>query len=158
MVPFFYYGSYPDLVNEPVEANVKLHIDMYSMADKYEIPGLEKVALAKFNADLTKIPHSTSGIDFLLGCIRAIYDSTPPSNRNLRELAVKHLAIRRHSIKDHDGSCELLHALNLEFADFSWDFLKDLLGIRDEWSADLGGVVGGGGVGVPKRKVKREEV
>lgn len=155
MVPFFYYGSYPDLINESVESNIKMHIDMYTMADKYEVPDLGKVAFVKFRAYLSKIRHSTSDIDFIFECIRAVYGSTPHLKCRLRELVVNRIATEINSIKTHEDLCDSLHALIQDIPDFAWDFVKNVAGI-DPVQNMVTGVATGVGAVIEKRNMKKE--
>jgi hypothetical protein len=69
------------------------NVKVYALADKYDIPKLKPLAIEKFEK-VAKANWNTT--DFALS-ISAIYESTPSSDRGLRDPAVKLAA--RHSNK-----------------------------------------------------------
>lgn len=63
------------------------NISVYAIADKYDIPGLKDMALAKFRISI----HGCESIPkHLSTLIRAVYSTTPDSDRGLRSIIVEH--------------------------------------------------------------------
>jgi hypothetical protein len=64
------------------ETNLMLHARVYALAEKYEIGGLREVALSKFKVELDS---NWDTRDFL-EAIKIVYNSTPKSNRGMRDV------------------------------------------------------------------------
>lgn len=119
MIRFFYSGCYEGRSDEyftPL-SRFKLHVDMYSLADKYGVPKLGKVAIAHFQDALTA--DGTNQGDYL-PVVRAIYESTPPWKDGLRRAIVKHV-VNCDSLDEGKKRDSLLKATFVEVPQFGWD-------------------------------------
>lgn len=90
------YSSGPlefDAISEAETTHVsELHtnVQMYALAEKYEMADLKKEALTKFTHYMKGSPPKTLAASFqtVLKAIPAIYDTTPGSDRSLRDLVI----------------------------------------------------------------------
>ena len=88
----------PPHIKAPAYIN-RLHLNaqMYSVADKYDIPGLKEKAAGKFDAAILEMrdnqrmkTHSGASLfDKMIEAIPCIYSSTPDGDRRLRDRAVE---------------------------------------------------------------------
>jgi len=92
MVYYFYNFNYRTGSDstKPTETKswpaLSVHIQMYSIADKYDVPGLRTLALEKFKASIV-VPHTTCGI--LTNATHAINKlQLPEADTALRDLLV----------------------------------------------------------------------
>lgn len=125
MVEYFYSGDYHDAAAEQNENLVRLtlHIGIYSLADKYDVPGLGALAMTYFQAILSKGAKARRKDD-CMPCVRSIYESTPDSNTGLRDLFVDHV-VESYMNDKWKKSEPLLKAAFLEIPQFGWDcFLR----------------------------------
>lgn len=118
MIKFFYSGCYEELLDghDTLLSCLTLHIEMYSLADKYDVPKLGELAIANFKATLTVTKSSGD----YLPCVRAIYESTPDSNTGLRRVIVDYV-VNRNSAYRGKISEPLLKAAFIEAPQFGWD-------------------------------------
>ena len=126
MIEFFYSGCYdeyphPDLTHP---SPFKLHLEMYSLADKYDIPKLGKLAIDYFR-DALDIDDSAIATDDrkqvgYLSWVRAVYESTPDSNTGLRRAIVEHV-VNCDSGDEGIMSNPRMKATFVEVPQFGWD-------------------------------------
>lgn len=87
-----YHSNIPKVATlEQPPPDYSVDVEMYALADKYDIPALAALAAAKFDHTCTLNWHPTS----FLETIPRVYDSTLESNQGLRAVVVEH--VRRHS-------------------------------------------------------------
>ena len=98
----------PSHIKAPVYVN-RLHMNaqMYSIADKYDIPRLKKEAAGKFDAAILEMMENQSkktrtGASLfceMLEAIPYIYSSTPDEDRRLRDIGAEivHCKFRKHT-------------------------------------------------------------
>ena len=74
------------------KTRLHVHAQMYSLGDKYDVPGLKKEAARRFDKDV-EIPGDTKCKETLtlLSVVPHIYATTPDSDRGLRDLVVRHV-------------------------------------------------------------------
>ncbi|CAG8959316.1 hypothetical protein HYFRA_00013086 [Hymenoscyphus fraxineus] len=60
------------------------HTLVYTIADKFDVPGLKEVAVEKFKEALARIPNP---LDVWTEVVRAVYGGTPESDRGLKDIA-----------------------------------------------------------------------
>lgn len=66
-------------------SHMMIDVLMYAIADKYDMPGLKRLALLKFTA-LVNASWRTAAFPT---AIKAIYETTPDSDRGLRDVVIK---------------------------------------------------------------------
>ena len=137
MIRFFYSGCYKKLPDGDVThlSRLTLHVEMYSLADKYDVSKLGEAAIANFQEALT----NTQGSDDYLPCVRAIYESTPDSNTGLRSVIVTHV-VNRYNTYRYKMRRTLLEAAFIEAPQFGWDCFLLLQNITDnklEWEPEI---------------------
>lgn len=79
-----------------------LHVDMYTIADKYNIDGLRTLALRKYENALKEMWLEGHGHPFLR-TIRQIYDVTTELNRKFRDVTIAHTESNRIYIAADKG-------------------------------------------------------
>jgi speckle-type POZ protein len=89
MVEFFYTSDYTEESEEEDTGTdtipvLSIHAAMFTLADKYDIEELKVLSANKYSEYLTKNSNVTN---FLLS-ISEVYNSTPPSERGLRDRAL----------------------------------------------------------------------
>lgn len=133
MIKYFYMGFYAALpADDTPLSRLTLHIEMYSLADKYDVPGLEARAMAYFKETLATARCPA----VYMPCADIIYESTPESNTKLRDLITDHV-VECYMIEKWESSDPLLKAAFMEVPAFGWDcFLRLYKGVRDPWKAD----------------------
>ena len=99
--------------------NLAVHVDMYAMGDIFDLPRLSKYAQYKFIESLNRISDEKT----FLSLIPRIYESTPESDRGLRDVAVWK-ARRRYY--DYTKNLDHKDAFD-EALKSTWLFTKDLL-------------------------------
>ncbi|KAF2085252.1 POZ domain-containing protein [Saccharata proteae CBS 121410] len=84
MVRFFYRFDYDDTVHiDGKESPYMVNALVYALADKYDCQSLKELALRKFE-DANHSWH----LEDLLDIVRAVYDTTPSTDRGLRDQVV----------------------------------------------------------------------
>ena len=107
------------------------HAKIYSLADKYAISGLKRVARDAIRDTLNDYMYACdiaiSGTyayygpwDSLVACVKEVYTSTPHHDRGLRDLITSTLRRNMHLFEN-----EGLKALMLEIAQLSFDVLME---------------------------------
>lgn len=102
--------------SEPSAPDYSVHVEMYALADKYDIPALGILATAKFDHTCTLNWHPT----LFLETIPRVYDSTLESNQGLRTVVLDH--VRKHSgaFMADEHVKEKVHALFTAIPEFGW--------------------------------------
>ncbi|KAK4505493.1 hypothetical protein PRZ48_003456 [Zasmidium cellare] len=89
MIDYFYGFDYEDAhdkitgFSNPLELNAAI----YTIADKYDVPDLKKLAVKHF---ARAAPHSAFREESPVEAIRMIYTGTPSTDRHLRDLAIQY--------------------------------------------------------------------
>ena len=104
------------------ESAITIHPDVYKLADFLNMPHLKQLVRKKF-ADTLKEDWEVGAFTKAL---RAVYTTTPPSDRGLRDIAQAHLGLHQKTLREHKGFMELIEA---NFADGR--FVVDVL---DAWT------------------------
>lgn len=132
MIKYFYMDFYAALpADDTPLSRLTLHIEMYSLADKYDVPGLEARAMAYFKQTLDT---ARSPADYM-PCAGLIYESTPETNTRLRNLITGHV-VECYMTEKWERSDPLLKAAFMEAPAFGWDcFLRLQKGPKDPWNA-----------------------
>ncbi len=117
---------YDDEQNPPQHAKApayvnRLHLNaqMYSIADKYDIPSLKEKAAGKFDAAILEMnaqqrmdPQTGSRlVDETIGAIPYIYSSTPDRDRRLRDRAIEVANHRWREFKSRPDLQDLIAAV-----------------------------------------------
>ena len=91
-----------------------VHAQMYSLGDKYDLPGLKREAARRFTEDV-KIPADCKSETLtLLSIVPIVYTTTPDSDRGLRNLLVRQIFERyntasKHFVEELDKALEVRH-------------------------------------------------
>ncbi|KAL8793622.1 MAG: hypothetical protein Q9195_003774 [Heterodermia aff. obscurata] len=104
------------------ESAITLHPEVYKLADFLDMQPLKQLVRKKF-ADTLKEDWEVGAFTKAL---RAVYTSTPPTDRGLRDIAQSHLGLHQKTLREHKGFMELIEA---NFADGR--FVVDVL---DAWT------------------------
>ncbi|POR38960.1 Uncharacterized protein TPAR_00833 [Tolypocladium paradoxum] len=95
----------------PITPNLAIHASIYTLGEKYGIPGLKTLALNKFRRE--------NSVDFI-HAIKEVFTSTVDEDRSMRDIVVE--AIARHpelldkkQFQDVVKSCELSFELMMKF-------------------------------------------
>lgn len=122
---FFYFGDYPDPSNDqeneeaPLSA-LELHAEMYAIGDKYQAPGLSRLAVQKYK---DRLKSSWTQKD-LLRSIAKVYYLTPESKRDLRDVTVQHVRSKMCYFQSNDAERIHFRGICLEVPEFSLDVLQ----------------------------------
>ena len=102
-----------------------VHAQMYSLGDKYDLPGLKNEAVRRFKEDV-KIPGDRKSETLtLLSVVPTVYTTTPDSDRGLRNLLVQHIFERYNTASKHFVE-ELDTALEVH------QFARDIIGLHSK--------------------------
>ena len=110
MLQHLYMQTYDvDLGHDPLWcmndswATTRLHVhaQMYSVGDKYDLPSLKKEAARRFGEDVRIPGHSKRETLTLLSVVQTVYQTTPDSDRGLRDLVVQHIFPRYGKASNH---------------------------------------------------------
>ncbi|RBA11040.1 hypothetical protein FPRO05_14270 [Fusarium proliferatum] len=115
MLRFMYSFDYSNIYGT---STMVFDAQMYQIADKYDIPALKAQSKNKFNVAVTT---GWSMDDFPLA-ITVVYESTPPEDRGLRDLAVQTARKNINKLLGHDCFCELIR----KTPDFAADLIPFL--------------------------------
>ena len=106
----------PPHIKAPAYVN-RLHLNaqMYSIADKYDIPSLKEEAAEMFDAAILemrdnqcmKTRTSASVFNEMMEAVPCIYGSTPDSDRRLRDRAVEVVYHKRREVRKHPALTRL---------------------------------------------------
>ena len=94
------------------QTRLHVHTHMYSLGDKYDLPGLKKEAARRFINDIAIPGDKKRETLTLLSVIPTIYTTTPDSDRGLRDLVARHIFQRyrtasKHFIKELETALEV---------------------------------------------------
>ena len=116
MLQFLYSSTYRTSTRD-----LELHVEMYAIGDEFNLPRLCQVARARFREDLSSILRTTEQTVFLK-LIPRIYESTPETDRGLRDIAVWYARQNYHLYTQDD-----LKGMFDEILRNTWPFTDDLL-------------------------------
>lgn len=83
MLEFCYTFTYTCRKSDPPEDRMVFHVHMYAVGEIYDIPGLKKLAVQNFEKEVN---HSFPRFP---AAVRAIYETTPQSDRGLRDVVLR---------------------------------------------------------------------
>ena len=96
----------------------RLHLNaqMYSIADKYDIPGLKEKAAEKFDTVIWEPQYGmyytgSSVIEEMIKVTPLIYESTPDNDRGLRDRVIEIATYRRREFEKHPLLQDLIAAV-----------------------------------------------
>ena len=94
------------------QTRLHVHAQMYSLGDKFDLPGLKKEAARRFINDIAIPGDKKRETLTLLSVIPTVYTTTPDSDRGLRDLVARHIFQRyrtasKHFIKELDTALEV---------------------------------------------------
>jgi len=116
MIQYFYDGKYKASCDGPA-TSLRLHAQMFALADKLEVPGLFKLAAENYAALAAGV-----SVGDLLGSVRDIYRLTPPHVRWLRDYVV---GVTRDKANRAAGAGLLMQQYQT-LVDREPEFMKDL--------------------------------
>lgn len=157
MVHYFYAFDYPDPVfsvfgpggpdnpRSPLEA----HSQVFTLADKYDVPGLRELASTKFTAAMKPRHILTSAFQTklaadLLVAIPHVYANTPPKDDRLRKAARATWKVNGGNLLKYVDGVDLEEVVQRE-PEFAVELLADVAGV--EIGSLCEGETGDGGVG-----------
>ena len=99
-------------------AKTRLHVHalMYSLGDKYDLPGLNKEAARRFKEDVEISGDDKCEILTLLSVVPTVYATTPDSDRGLRNQVVRQIfqgydTASKHFVEELDTASKPLSSL-----------------------------------------------
>lgn len=105
-------------------ADLRPHVDVYMLAERYGCPGLKKLALQKFEDLATTVLMINGNEEQLLRAIRAIYQPSRRANADeLRRLAIR---ICADHVEGFISGSQMTMALVFESMDTLPEFRHDL--------------------------------
>lgn len=110
------------------KTRLHVHAQMYSLGDKYDLPGLKKEAARRFNEDIRIPGDSKSEILTLLSVVPIVYTTTPDTDRGLRNHVVRQV-FQRYGIASKHFVEELDTALEVR------QFARDIIVLHSKRSA-----------------------
>lgn len=120
MLQFLYSSTYRS-------SNVALHVEMYAMGAKFDLPRLCQFAKDRFKANVPTPTMHASVDDLrygsLIPVIPRIYETTPDSNKGLRTIAVWNV---RKDFECYSSRPDLKGKFR-EILQSTWSFTEDLL-------------------------------
>lgn len=110
MITYLYSLKYPQTRRVPSSLAEDLILDakMYALADKYDLPVLKKQIKRAFDELLNSAKYKTAFASSRLYCkvmagiARFVYESTPESDRGLRDIVKEYTTGRRTLFADKD--------------------------------------------------------
>ena len=127
---FFYGGDYSDLTEgdegkeEPLSM-LELHAEMYALGDKYQTPGLRRLAMRKFNS---RLRSEWAPQDFLRSIAR-VYKLTPESNRKLRSVVLRHARSNIEHFQSDDAIRVQFKETCLDVPEFALHLLQSYIDV-----------------------------
>ena len=122
---FFYYGDYCDPIegDEGKEGPLsawELHAELYALGDKYQVPGLSRLAMQKHKGRLKRAWDPQK----FLRSIARVYNLTLESNRGLRNAALCHARSHIGKFQSDDAMRTQLRGACLDIPEFTADLLQ----------------------------------
>ncbi len=119
---FFYCGDYSDPTEgdegkeEPLSM-LELHAEMYALGDKYQAPGLSRLATQKYEGRLKRdwVPQ------VFLRSIAKVYKLTPESNRELWNATFRHARSNIEQFQSDDAMRIQFKGTCLDVPEFAVD-------------------------------------
>ena len=119
MLQFLYSSTYRTSTKD-----LESHVEMYALGDEFDLPRLCQVARTRFREDLPS-GYRTAEQNVFLKMIPRIYESTPESNRGLRDVAVWY-ARQNYNTYTRDSLKDMFNGILQSTWPFTDDLLKDL--------------------------------
>ncbi len=127
---FFYCGDYSDPTGgdegkeEPFSI-LELHAEMYALGDKYQAPGLLRLAMQKYEGRLKRdwVPQA------FLRSIARVYKLTPESNRELRNATFRHARSNIEQFQSDDAMRIQFKGTCLDVPEFAIDLLQSYIDV-----------------------------
>lgn len=122
---FFYYGDYSDPIEGdkgkegPLSA-LELHAELYALGDKYQVPGLSRLAIQKYEGRLKRAWDPQK----FLQLIARVYNLTLESNRDLRNAALCHARSHVGKLQSDDAMRTQFRGTCLDIPEFTADLLQ----------------------------------
>lgn len=122
----YFYNDYYSDPNENDEGEggpltpLELHVEMYALGDKYQIPGLSRVARDNYRMRL----ETTSSPTEFLRSISRIYTSTPESNRELRMIALLRARSNIERLQSDKAAMKGFKEICRDIPEFTLDLLQ----------------------------------
>ncbi|OJD32300.1 btb poz-like protein [Diplodia corticola] len=141
MLEFCYTFTYtpppppaPQQSHQPAEEDRMIfHVHMYAVGDIYAIPALKRLAVQNFERDVShRFPRFPAAV-------RAIYETTPATDRALRDVALRVCAAHARDLLGDPAFDEMMDELGV----FGRELAREMLGLASSSSGRGGG--GGGG-------------
>ena len=85
------FDPFWSVIDSWTQTRLHVHAQMYSLGDKYDLPGLKKEALRRFINDIAIPGDKKRETLTLLSVIPTVYTTTPESDRGLRDLVARHI-------------------------------------------------------------------
>ncbi len=118
-------------------SDYSLHVEMYALADQYDIPALGDLAKARFDGICTLEWNPKSFVDI----IPRVYESTLESNEGLREVVIRHARIHSSEMMGGGQVEDSFRALSVTVPEFAWALLKEYMTVHptmhdEAWMAE----------------------
>lgn len=129
MMQYCYQLNYTDPSTDPNSvidevADLRPHVDIYMLAERYGVAGLKQLALEKFEALATTVLSMSGNERILLRAVRAIYE--PSRRANADELRRVVIAICANHVEGFISGTNTTMALVFESMDELPEFRADL--------------------------------
>lgn len=125
MMDYLYTDNYLDFSEVPPTGSPSkpiIHIQMYSLGDKYDIPGLRHVSTCQYRASLQ---DGEASFEEYLASIPEVYQ--PPASNGLRKAAIDHARLELGKRSCSDESRSMLKRVMKEIPGFGSDLIDAVL-------------------------------
>jgi hypothetical protein len=128
MIEYLYISKYESVgVGEGTEkealSELRLHAELYAVADKYGLPSLADHAKSRFIATI----HDSWDPYGFLESINAIYTLTPGSNRGLRDVAVARTRLQGKKDFPEGRAHALMKRICLQVPEYAFDIVDSFM-------------------------------
>lgn len=125
MMDYLYTDNYLDFGQVPptgCPSKPIIHIQMYSLGDKYDIPGLRHISTRQYRASLR---DGEASFEEYLASIPEVYQ--PPASNGLRKAAIDHARLELSKSTCSDESRSMLKRVMKEIPEFGSDLIDAVL-------------------------------
>lgn len=123
MLQFIYTGDYSDLSSDdpdtPILASAMVNVEIYAIAEKYDIRTLKELAKKKFESSVDFSNANMSDVSII---IEFVYRTTPSSDRGLRDIIAPYLTSLKTELRASDDFMDLIK--NKLDGDFAIDVIE----------------------------------